>query len=489
MRPKSLALVIVPIIFCAAAAAQPVDGGLRLEPYVFETYDKQQQVEAELGRMTVPENRLLRRAKTVELVFVRFKSTAARPGSPIVFLSGGPGASGINEARGAAFPLLMALRDVADVIVPDQRGTGLSRPALVCTRTWDFPLDKPGDPAEWMILAQERLRACAREVRAQGIDLGGYNTRESAHDVEALRRALGADKVSLWGVSYGTHLALMVVRRHGSSLDRVILTGVNGPDHLMLKLPSTVQEQLVKLDRLFKADARVSALVPDVQGLLKRLLDRLEKQPVTAAATDPRTKEKLTVALSKWDLQFHTAAPLTQTWGLMGMPTFFHALAQDDFGPLAQRALEFRRSQVGSMMAWMMLSASGATRERLRRVGREAGETLFGNAINFPFPEITKALGERALGPEFRAPVRSNVPALFISGTLDGRTPVANADEVSKGFPRAEHIVVEGASHGYDLFYFTPEVKQAMLDFLRGQRLTTHRVTLQSFPFSLPKNN
>jgi pimeloyl-ACP methyl ester carboxylesterase len=98
----------------------------------------------------------------------------------------------------------------------------------------------------------------------------------------------------------------------------------------------------------------------------------------------------------------------------------------------------------------------------------------------------------RELGPEFRAPVKSRVRALFISGTLDGRTPVANAEEVLKGFPRGEHLVVEGASHGYDLFYFTPQVKEAMIEFLKGKRLSVQRVTLSSFPFNpvnLPKKN
>jgi pimeloyl-ACP methyl ester carboxylesterase len=484
-RPRnlSLLLIIVPLTLCAPTAGQQREGGLKLEPYVFETYDKQK-VEAEVGRLTVPENRLRPRSNTIELAFVRFKSMAARPGTPLVFLSGGPGASGTDEARGAAFPLLMSLREVADVIVLDQRGTGMSKPSLVCARTWDFPLDKPGDPAEWLKLARERMGECAREVKDKGVDLGAYNSKESADDVEALRRALGAQKLSLWGVSYGTHLALMAVRRHGRNLDRIILTGVNGPDHLMMKLPSTIEEQLAKLDRLFKSDPKVAEVVPDLQGLLKRQLDRLEKSPVTAEATDPRTKEKLKVALSKWDLQFHTAAPVTQTWGIMGLPAFFRALAEDDFTPLAQRALEFRKSQVGSMMAWMVLSAAGASRERRQRVAREAKETLLGDAINFPFPLIGAALGQRELGPEFRAPVKSRVRALFISGTLDGRTPVANAFEVLKGFPRGEHLVVEGASHGYDLFYFTPQVKEAMIEFLKGGPLSVKRVTLSSFPFN-----
>lgn len=473
-------------------AAQRKPDGLAIEPYVFETNDKQK-VEAELGHLTVPENRRRARSGRVELAFVRFKSTAQKPGPPLIFLSGGPGASGIDEARGPAFPFLMALRQVGDVIVLDQRGSGMSKPELICTRTWDFPLDKPGDPVAWMPLAKEKLRACVLEMKEKGIDLDGYNTNESADDIEALRQALGLEKIRLWGVSYGTHLALAAVRRHGKSIDRVILTGVNGPDNLMMKMPSSIEEQVFKLDRLFKADATLSRVIPDFPDLLRNVLVKLEQHPVTVEITDPRTNQKVTVALSKWDMQFHTAAPLTQTWGIMRLPPFLYATSKGDFTALAQRALEFRRAQVGSMMAWMMISSSGISRERYEKIKRESKEALLlGNAINFPFPEMREALGNPDLGPGYRAPVKSDVPALFISGTFDARTPVRDAEEVKRGFSKGEHLVVEGASHGYDLFYFTPQVGEVMLEFLKGEALSTNRITLstfQFFPVNPPKGN
>jgi hypothetical protein len=72
---------------------------------------------------------------------------------------------------------------------------------------------------------------------------------------------------------------------------------------------------------------------------------------------------------------------------------------------------------------------------------------------------------------------------LFISGTLDGRTPVNNAEEVRRGFPNGEHLIVEGASHGYDLFFFMPKVQEVMREFLKGQPISTARVAVSSFPF------
>ena len=81
-----------------------------------------------LGRLTEPENRRSPNGKTVELAFVRFKKTGTSPGTPIVYLAGGPGGSGIAAAQGTRFSLFMAMREFGDVIAFDQRGTGSSKP-------------------------------------------------------------------------------------------------------------------------------------------------------------------------------------------------------------------------------------------------------------------------------------------------------------------------------------------------------------------------
>lgn len=458
-------------------------GHLRLEPYSLQT-GRGQKIDAELGWLTVQENRSNPSSRLIEVAFVRFKSTVPNPGPPTIYLAGGPGGSGIDTAKGPAFPLLMALREIGDVILLDQRGTGISKPSLVCSKAWDLPLDQPGAPKKMLRLSGIRMSECVQELRNKGIDLNGYNTNESADDVEALSKAIGAAKVNLWGISYGTHLTLTIIRRHEGIVNRALLNGVEGPDEAMLKLPSTIQEQMIKLENLIKGDAKLNKLLPHLPQLTENLRSQLGKKPVTAEVTDPQTKQKVRVTVGKWDLQFFTASPMTQTWGLKGMPSFYYSLSKGDFTPLAQAALSFRRGQVGSMMPWMTICASGVSDERYRRIKREAGQSPVGDAINFPFPEICSFLGKPNLGREFRTPVSSTVPILLISGTLDGRTPIEQADEVRKGFSHSEHLVVEGASHGFDLFYFIPKQKEIMLDFLKGNSLSTTRISILPFQFN-----
>ena len=93
---------------------------LTIEPHVFEN-SKKEKVNAEFGRLKVPENRSGKKGNMIELAFVRFKSTSKNPGSPIVYLAGGPGGSGIQSAKYSRFKLFMAMRQFGDVIALDQR--------------------------------------------------------------------------------------------------------------------------------------------------------------------------------------------------------------------------------------------------------------------------------------------------------------------------------------------------------------------------------
>jgi pimeloyl-ACP methyl ester carboxylesterase len=472
------AVILMPPAVCLG---QGKAGDLKIEPYVFENSQKEK-VDAEFGQLFVPENRNNPRSRLIELAFVRFKSTSTNPGSPIIYLAGGPGGSGIASGRGSRFPLFMAMREFGDVIALDQRGVGQSKPNLVCRETYDLPLDKSLSREKVIRGTRERSRSCAEYWRGQGVDLSGYNTNENADDIEALRKALGAKKVSLWGISYGTTLALATIKRHGQNIDRAILAGVEGSDS-MLKSPSDVQQHLADIDRLVRADANLNKQIPDFLGLMRTVLDRLEKEPVTVEATDPKTKQKVEVVINKYVLQLLTASAIG-TDVITAFPRLYLAASKGDFSEIAPQWLNLSRSSIGSAMAFMMDCSSGASVERHRRIQREARETLLENAADIVFPDVCDAWGNPDLGRSFRAPVKSNIPVLFISGTLDGRTPVSNAEEVRKAFPNSKHLIIEGAWHSDPLFLSSPKIKDVMLEFMRGVPVSTTRITLPPLKFA-----
>lgn len=490
MKPQIFVLVFLLLVLTISISGQEKAGDLKIEPYVFESAGKEK-VDAELGHLLVPENRERPNSRLIELAFVRFKSTGKNPGPPIVYLAGGPGGSGIGAARGTRFPLFMAMREVADVIALDQRGTGMSKPNLSCRESLDYPIEKVPNRQEVTELFKKRSRDCAENFTKQGVDLAGYNTNESADDLGDLRKAIGAPKISLWAISYGTHLSLATIKRHEKSIHRVILAGVEGLEHT-IKLPSNIQKHLGHIDRLAKADPVLSKEIPSFLGLVKEVLERVERAPAVAETTNPITKEKVRVTINKFVLQILTAFVFGSAEN--ALPLVFYQMSKEDFSQAAQRWLGFVRpgQSIGSAMAFMMDCHSGISPARRRQVANEAKTTLLGDIMDFPFPDVCEGWGNPDSGTAFRSPVKTNIPTLFISGTLDVRTPPSNAEEVRRGFRNSLHLIIDGAVHSDPLFLSSPKIKDVMLEFMKGENISTTSIALEPLkflPISRPKPN
>jgi pimeloyl-ACP methyl ester carboxylesterase len=460
-----------------ANSMQQPAGSLTLKPIFFEVRDGQK-VEAEAGQFLVPEKRGGARAKMITLAFVRFKSTAQTQASPIVYLAGGPGESGINDFRGIPLSLLNDLRGIADVIALDQRGTGASEPrGVTCRYEQGLPLDGPGDPDLFARIFRERMRECASAMHRQGVGLAAFTTDENADDIEALRAALRATKLTLLAGSYGSHLALAIIRRHPNSLERAILFGTEGLDQTF-KLPSNVQANLEKLAALVQADSFYAKSMPDLLQAIRTVMERLERQPVTV-----KIAPDISVVVGRWDLQKRIADVMGRAGAMRQLPAAIYAMISGDFTDLGRWAYGYRRAISLSAMSVTMDCASFASASRLERIRRETGSALLGAAIDFPFPAICEGLDLPRLGDEFRAPLRSSLPVLFISGEMDGRTPVSNAEEVAAGFPNHQHLIVANAGHGIIGY---PELTPAVMAFLRGKRIPQSRVNFPYWEFKRP---
>lgn len=479
---KCVFLVILLLMLTASVNAQPKAGSLKIKPYTFEN-EKGEKVESEFGTLLVPEKRSNPQSNLIELAFVRFKSTSKNPGPPIVYLAGGPGGSGIFTAKGTRFPLFMALREIADVIAFDQRGTGYSKPNLGCYERFAMSLDVAPSREAALKALRDNASGCVSYWRdIQRVDLTGYNTNESADDLEDLRKALGAGQISLWSISYGTHLTFATLRRHPKSIHRAILAGIEGPDHTH-KLPTNIQKHLEDLAALIKADPEVGKEIPDFLGLMKSVFDRLDAQPETVEIVDPRTKLKVKVIVNKFVMQYIVANNIGTTVTTR-FPALFYRASKGDFTNPAQVWLNQSRSGIGSAMSYMMDCASGETAARRALIDKEAKTALLEDLANFPFPDVCQEWKAPDLGDAFRSPLRSDVPVLFISGTLDARTPVSNAEEYLTGFTNGTHMIIEGAVHSDPLFLSSPKIKDGMMEFLRGQPVTVTKISIGPMKFA-----
>jgi pimeloyl-ACP methyl ester carboxylesterase len=294
---------------------------LRLEPGEYRARDGRA-VAAQLGRFTVPLRRAAPADGVVELALVRLPArNPARAGDATVFLTGGPGLSAIASGRGRLFALFETLRGHGDVILLDQRGCGESTPTLACDDPFRVPLDQALTRGAFTAAAVAAMRRCAAQHAARGMNLSAFNTVESADDVADLARALGYERVGLLGWSYGSHLAMAVMRRHRDIVSRVVLAGPEGPDHTF-KLPSRVHAQLEWLSRRAGLDAA---------SAVRTVLARLEKAPARVA-WDERGAVAL---LGQFDVQWVLAEALADTRTLAVLPAVLSNLVTGDYRDLA----------------------------------------------------------------------------------------------------------------------------------------------------------
>jgi pimeloyl-ACP methyl ester carboxylesterase len=454
---------------------------LTIEPYVFKS-SKGVEVQAELGKFWVPENRSNPTSRKIQLSFVRFKSISAKPGSPIIYLAGGPGGSGISTAMGDRFELFMALREFGDVIAFDQRGTGLSNHLESCEPSYKLALDKPGNVKEMIDVIRENTKHCIEFWKSKGIDVLGYNNIESANDIEDLRKVLNAKKVSLWGISYGTQLAFTFVKKYESSVDRLILAALEATGD-NVKRPSYVDHFLSRVEREIQKDTIAARQYPDLKKLMKSTLDKLEQEPIITVIKDRKGNE-VKVGISKTDLQLVTSFFWTKNPSdIKALPARYQAIAKGNYQEIAKTM--YRMKSFVSMsdyygMGILMDAMTGFSKDRMRVVETESTNAILGRTTNFPFPDLAEGLGLSDLGESYRKEVPSKVRGLFLSGTLDGRTFLEDAQRIAKQFKNVKHVILENAGH--DMFEQSPKVQELIIQYMRGQSIP-ERLELEPITF------
>jgi len=458
--------LLAPAAGHAAAPAHPA--GLSWEPFTFKLKDGSDYA-TEKGTIWVREDRNDPASRMIPIRFLRFKSTNPHPGAPIVYLAGGPGGAGTETARGPRQPVFLALRAVADVIVFDQRGTGLSTSVEPCTP--GGPFDFAGTVlTEATYTAEYRavLAQCLTRWRAAGVAINGYTTVQSAEDIEDLRRHLGVPKVSLWGISYGTHLAFTFMRAHPGSVDRVALSSLEGLDQTV-KLPA-------HLDRAMERIA-IAGGHPELIETMRRVHAKFDAEPQTMPLRAP-DGTTVTFRMDSFGLRILAGFLPKNPDGIAKLVQLYQALDAGMYEPVAGILYaNFLKDPLTLRgMPEAMDIASGITDARLAQVDREAATSLLGRATNAPMPQLRGAIPGIDLGDRFRREIRSDLPTLIFEGDLDIRTPLEEQAVASAGLRHKQVILFRNGGH--DLFEAHPDVAKILTDWFSGRPVTVTELVL-----------
>jgi pimeloyl-ACP methyl ester carboxylesterase len=419
---------------------------------------------AQCGTVTVPLDHAGVTAGTLPIAYARVPATGTRSGT-IVFLAGGPGQAALPLTADVA-AILRPLRATHDLVLVDQRGTGESG-AVDCST----------------VLLDE----CVSRL---GVRRAFFNTAETAHDVENLRVALGVDKLTLLGVSYGTKVAAEYARRYPERTAAVVLDSpvpVDGLDVLgqlrLLAAPRVLREVCTPGlcrrtvdepgETLARAVARVRrgavrgpVVLPTGRAVTGRLTESRVLQLLVASDTAPELRAGLPAALAS--LAAGDAAPLLHLIEVIPDPTFAEL---NQARLLATVCTESRLPWApDSPLGPRAAALKAYTTEHAAALEPFRGRTLIDDSV----ADVCTAWPPTPR-PEPVAYAGPDVPVLILSGRDDLRTPLEDARRTAAQYPNAQLLAVPSVGHSVLRNDPTGCARDSLVAFLRGQTVSRCR--------------
>ena len=389
------------------------------------------------GFLVVPEDRSHVPGPTIRPAVAIFKTPSSNPASdPVLELGGGSG-NALLENQGPTFTAdnLASRLMNRDLIVLEQRGTGYSQPSLRC-------------------LDNGALRACHDRLLKEGIDLNAYTTLEDAADVHDLIQSLGYQQVNLEGTSYGTRLALTVMRLYPADLRSVVLNSVLPPQvNFFTSMAPSAQRAFAVFFHGCALDAYCNTTYPHLQTVFYQLVAALNHRPITFDTTSS-TGQRLTVHFTGNDLVGWVRQSLTFTWFIPPLPAVLFQIRQQNYTQLAQiygansinptgSAGLFYSTECGEDMADLTQHDLEASAQGLPPVIRPA--LLDPNLFNYSVCQFWEMKPAPAIQKE---PVRSSIPTLILQGEYDPVTPPANGMAAARSLSKGYYFLFPGVGHG-----------------------------------------
>jgi pimeloyl-ACP methyl ester carboxylesterase len=401
-------------------------------------------IEAECATLAVPEDRDAPASQTRTLT-LRVARLAAKGGAgtrdAFTILAGGPGQAA-TEVGPMLSTVVRAVREHHDVLLVDQRGTGGSHP-LDCER------EDPDRVATWFEaeLDPAELQRC---LRGWDADLRHYHSAIAAADLDAVREAAGYEALHLFGISYGTRMALVYAQHYPQRVRSMVLDAVAPPT---MKLPLWMgvdgERALERLAARCESDAECHAAFPDVLGDVKTLLARLEASPEEVVIAHPRTWRPERVAFSRTAVAASIFGALYSGETAALVPYAVSRALAHDYTPLVGMAAA-RMGAADTMSTGMFAAVICA--EDLPRITAaerlEASSWLLGDAMVDEFARTCALVPNGAPPPTYGQIPAVEAPTLVLSGEDDPVTPPRWGDATAAALPKARHVVVPGMGHG-----------------------------------------
>jgi len=453
----------------ALAGAAPKAGDTVIQPGTAKAIDGSS-MSYEIGTLYVPENRAKPGSRLIGVGFARVKAAKPTKAPPVFLLVGGPGVTMLDivldhdETARRRIKAWQAYAEVADLVVIEQRGYTL-RGDLMEIPSKPLPLDRPTTVADDIDVVRDMARRA--QAAYPKADLSGYSIGEIADDVQDLSRALGYDKISLVGASFGSQWSFAVMKAHPGLVARAVITSAEPLDY-GYDMPSQVYAVYQRIAWEADQDPALKPWLPEggLVAAIWAIRDRLVKAPVSVMVKDDAgTSHKVVLGVEDYQASLLNAAQHAATF-----PRFVLDLYHGHYEAWGKDAITDRASEKRSLINPLINIGLDMSAERKALLQTDSALPIIGG-WNFASYLATK--GEWATpdpGDAFRRPVRDPTPVLFVQGDWDPSTPMENTLAMLPWFPNARMMILHRAQHGgtFQWLRTRPELAGKVYDFLRS---------------------
>ncbi len=404
---------------------------------------------AECGELTVNENPADLNSPDIKLSILRLPAISPAPAlDPLFLIQGGPGGSSVDMAT-QIHGYFADVRKNRDLIFVDQRGTGKSNP-LTCDELSEADahlLD--GEQTEKYLAL---MKACALKYQDH---IPFYTTPYAVQDLDAVRIALGYERINLWGASYGTRVALEYARQYPQHARTMVLDGV-APTAIALPkyFSRDAMAALTAVNAECMAQPECVNEFGDIAQKAQLVVERLRvaqqvNKPIVASFEHPRYQRREELTLTPKVFSSLVFMSLYSRDLTVLLPRAISQAAQDDFRLIA--ALSALVSEKNTSLAVSeALHFSVVCNEDWHFVSADDIQNLPAFLGMNKLQEMSEicAFWPKGILPEtYWEPIKSDVPALVLSGKRDPVTPVSWADSVIEHLSNATSLMAAGGNH------------------------------------------
>lgn len=412
------------------------------------------------GTLDVPEDHARLDGRRIQIFVMRAPAVSATPRpDPIVYLSGGPGGAGSFEI---ASMIRHGINTDREVIFVDQRGTHRATPRLGCPGWERFLYDAVGLPFTADSTTAEdaaAIKTCHDQLAATGADLAAYNSTQNAADIAALRVALGIESWNVYGVSYGSNLALTLLRNHPQGIRSVVLDSVSPPSNNIAE--TWWQAPASSFKAIFAACSAQPSCAehyPNLQETFTATVNRLDQTPVIWQVT-PASGPPVTVNIDGFAFVY-TLITQSEHGDASDIPKLIAEMAQGDAQGVASAYLAARGPVEFIGLAGVGLAMGVFCAENADRTTEAAALATAKTALP-DFPDRVLRIQPKqgrlftdcpiwnvGVAPsQVSAPVVSDVPVLILEGAFDAATAPAWVDQVTPYLRNAQTVTFPFTGH------------------------------------------